>query len=276
MSAKDPYGAIDALDDKIHDLVMRRAELAAELGRAPALARAAQSLARLAARHRGDMPLEAMLRVWHELFAAMPVRRQTIHVYDGEQAALFHDLARDRFGSTPALVGHALATSIIQACADDSAAVGIVPPPESDENARAWWTQLAGAGQPGPRIIAKLAAPGEAAAGADRPWAYAIGSATHEPAGDDTTLLLLEAAADLSRGKLLTLLKQAGFDSHLLAVSTDSPRSALRQHLLETAGFVGHDDGRLGMLLETAGDAIIRVAPVGGFANPSSRPEPQT
>ena len=38
--------------------------------------------------------------------------------------------------------------------------------------------------------------------------------------------------------------------------------------LLEVKGFVGKDDPRLAALAEAAGDAIARIAPIGGFANP--------
>jgi hypothetical protein len=263
VSAKDLSAKIDEIDDKIHDLLLRRARLGVA---AFAPARQAVILRRFAGRHQGTLPLTAVLRIWRELFAAAPSACRAVHVYDGEQAGFFRDVARDQFGSTATLSSHATVGAVVHACADDPSSCGVVPPPQSEDEARAWWTQLCPAGQIGPRVAAKL--PFAAGLSPDQPWAYAIATVEFEPTGDDTSLLLLEADAGLSRGKLQTLLKQAGLETHLLAVSGGASTSPLRQHLLETQGFVAGDDARLALLLETAGGAVLRAAQVGGFANP--------
>lgn len=68
-------GEIDALDDAIHDLLMRRADVVARLaasrakGAGPALrpGREAAILRRLLARHAGPFPRGALVRIWREL-----------------------------------------------------------------------------------------------------------------------------------------------------------------------------------------------------------------
>ena len=250
---------LDALDDKLHELLMKRADLQATASPAEQAAR----LRRLAQRHTGALPLAAMTRIWRELMAAAAAPGRTVHVYGADRAGQFRDLARDLFGSLVAMRSHLSASAIVHECSGDPLAFGVVPPPESDENARAWWAQLTPAGKVGPRIVATLPL-----LGALQAAAYVIGTIEPEPSGDDTTLLLLEAGDTLSLTKLQSLLKQGGLEARLLAVSRDSAKSAVRHHLLEVSGFLRPDDSRLGALMEQRDDAILGVAYVGSYANP--------
>ncbi|MBS0470256.1 MAG: hypothetical protein JSR60_04225 [Proteobacteria bacterium] len=249
---------LDALDDKIHDLLMRRAKLAV----ASAPAEQAVRLRRLASRHNGEMPLAVVLRIWREMMANTAPGR-TVHVYAADRAGVFRDLARDLFGSQVAMKSHLSAAPIVHECAADPQAFGVVPPPESDENARTWWAQLTPSGQPGPRIVAVLPL-----SGAEQPAAYVVGTIEPQPSGDDTTMLLLESEDTLSLTRLQMLLKQGGLESKLVAISRDAAKSPLRLHLLEVAGFLTDDDARLGALREQAGDSIQRIVSVGCYANP--------
>lgn len=253
----DLFAKLDALDDKLHDLMLKRAQLAS--GETPA--QQAVRLRRLAARHAGSFPLPAIFRIWRELMAAGAAEGRTVHVYSADRAGPFRDLARDFFGSLVTMKSHLSASAIMHECSGDRAAFGVMPPPDSDENGRAWWAQLAPAGQAGPRVVAALPFSGGL-------LAYVVGTLEPEASGDDTTLLLLEAGENLSLTKLQSLMKQGGFDGRLLAVSRDSAKSAVRYHLIEIAGFVRADDARLGTLVEQGGDGILRVAVVGAYANP--------
>ena len=265
----DLAGKLNVLDDEIHDLLMRRAALAGELPPAGP-ARGAMTLRRLAARHMGKLPLAGLVRIWREIMATPGDVRQ-VHVFAGDKVASYRDLARDYFGSTAAMESHPSASAVIHACAADNASFGILPPPDSDENERPWWVQLTPSGQPGPRVIARLPQVGTSD---QQVGAYAIGSLEQEATGSDTSLIILEAKADLSRTKLQALVKEVGFDAQLMAVGRDSARSSSRQHLLEISGFVPRDDSRLGVLLEQAGDTIVRLVSVGGYADPL--PSPRT
>ena len=258
ITAADLPAKLDELDDKIHDLLIKRAQLASSTSPAEQAVR----LRRLAGRHRGTLPLPLplLLRIWRELMAATAPSERTIHVYSADRAGPFRDLARDLFGSSVAMKSHLSASAIVQECTGDEAAFGVVPPPESDDNSRPWWAQLTPSGQKGPRVVAALPLFGA-------PAAYVIGTLEPETSGDDTTLILLEAGDTLSLTKLQSLLKQGGLETKLLAVSRDAAKGPSRQHLLEIAGFITNDDARLGALLEQEGD-ILRIACVGCYANP--------
>jgi chorismate mutase/prephenate dehydratase len=263
-SPSDLAARLDALDDKLHDLLIKKAALVEQASR---LGPAQQTitLRRLAARHQGSLPLAALVRIWREITAAMPGRATLVHVFAGEKVATYRDLARAYFGSLAAMESHPSASAVIHACAGDASAFGLVPPPDSDENARPWWAQLTPSGQSGPRVIARLplVAEGDAQSGA-----YAIGTLEQEPTGADTTLIILEVLADLSRTKLQALMKDVGLEAQLVAVGRDSARSSSRLHLLEVSGFIRGDDSRVGTLLEQAGETIVRLVCVGGYADP--------
>jgi hypothetical protein len=254
----DPSAKLDALDDRIHDLLMQRARSA----RPSTPAQQARTLRRLAERHEGNLPLPVLVRIWRELMAATATDKRAVHVFAADRAGTFRDLARGLFGSMVAMESHLSASAIVHECSNDATAFGVVPPPESEESARAWWMQLTPSGLEGPRVVATLPLVGE-----DRPLAYVIGTLEPEPSGDDSSLILLEADETLSLTKLQSLLRQAGLIARLLAVSRDSDRNRSRHHLLEIPGVLREGDPRLEALLEQSGGAILRIASVGSYAN---------
>lgn len=272
---------IDRIDDDLHDLLMRRAEVSRAIAKVkqpvagasgspiPALrpAREAAILRRLLARHKGDLPPRVLVRIWREIIAAS-LRVQNkfhLHVYAADNQTGFADLAHDHFGSFTPIRAHTRPSLVVHACAEEPYSLGIVPLPEIEEPGPSWWAQLAPAGEKGARVVAKLPFVQE---GADVLSAYAIGTVEQEPSGDDTTLLLLEIAPGISRATLQNFLRGAGLGGKLVAAGRLLEKKVPDEILLEVKGFVGKDDPRLNSLAEAAGEAITRVAPIGGYANP--------
>jgi chorismate mutase / prephenate dehydratase len=224
-------------------------------------------LRRLLARHKGELPPQVVVRIWREIIAAS-LRVQSkfqLHVFAGKNGSEFHDLARAQFGSLASIKSYSRPQLVVQACADEPNAIGLLPLPAFEETGASWWTQLAPAGQPGLRIAARLPFVAESE---DTPSAYVVAAIEQEPSGDDTTLILLEIACDVSRTKLAALIKDAGFDAKLTATSRRSDKKAHEESLLEVKGFIGKDDSRLSGLARAAGEALARIAPIGGYANP--------
>jgi chorismate mutase len=278
---------IDRIDDALHDLLMRRAAVSLAIakvkqpeavpnsGAIPALrpAREAAILRRLLARHTGDLPARVLVRIWREIIAAS-LRVQNkfhLHVYAADNQTGFADLAHDHFGSFTPIRAHTRPSLVVHACAEEPYSLGIVPMPEIEEPGPAWWAQLAPAGEKGPRVVAKLPFVQD---GEDVLSAYAIGTVEQEPSGNDTTLLLLEIAPGISRASLQNLLKNAGLVGKLAAAGHLLEKNVPDEILVEVKGFVGKDDPRLQALAEAAGEAIARVAPIGGYANPVVLPAP--
>lgn len=269
---------VDSVDDAIHDLLLKRAQLTEQIGRHPDRvtnaggvplsrpARKAEILRRIVRRHEGALPLRSLMRIWCEILAGAPSEKGTVHVFAGDEAAQYRDLARTYFGSLMPMVSYASATAVVDGCADDVGAIGIVPLADSGDKGPCWWTHLAPSGHAGPRVIARL--PFVLADGVERPFpqAFAIGALEQEETGDDTTLLLLETEGEISRQRLQSLLQQSGFDAQILAAGGDP--LTVNHLLLANKGFVDAHDTRLEAFLAKAGDTILRAAPIGGYANP--------
>jgi len=150
---------IDRVDDAIHDLLMRRAVVVADVAAAKGaglthetpvrIAREAQMLRRLAARHRGSLPFTAVADLWHELIAASTAIQApfSVVVAGGADALAGFGLARQQFGSSIPISLVEDARSALRQVADGTAGVAVLPPPESGtpggRPAEApWWTFL--------------------------------------------------------------------------------------------------------------------------------------
>lgn len=283
---EDLRSEIDGIDDALHDLLMRRAEVVraiakVKLARQPEgaglaaafrPAREAAILRRLLSRHDGTFPKRVLARISREIIAAsLSVQSGfVLHVFATANQPQFVDLARGHFGSFTPVKTHTRPTLVVHACAEEPNSIGVIPLPNFEEGGPAWWAQLAPAGEKGPRVVAKL----PFAAREEDEAAYAIGAIEQEPSGDDTTLLLLEIAPTVSRATLYSLLKRAGLEAKVVAAGRLTDKRVPDELLLEVSGFVGCSDPRLPALMEAAGPIIPRVTPIGGFANPLVLPEP--
>lgn len=250
---------IDAIDDAMHDLLMRRTE--AVLGVAAAKresneavlrpAREAQVLRRLIARHKGRFPKPALVRLWREMMAGS-VHVQTkfslaVYAPAGQEGLL--RLAQDQFGASTPSRRHNTILGVLAEVSEGTASAGILPPPREEE-VQPWWPSLVG-NERLPRIVARLPfVPGPEGA-------LAIALVDQEKSGDDHSYIVLESPTPLSRDALTKMLTAAGLPPVFIA-------SHGTTYLAEIADFVPAGDPRL---------ARVRAVAVGGFAVPFSAAE---
>ena len=159
---------IDRIDDRVHDLLMERAQLVGEViagkraggdrrqtGLRPA--REAQVIRRLLTRHSGDLPAEVVVRIWRELISAF-TRMQgplSIAICGDSGSGEFADLARFYFGSATPIAQYDSEAQVLGAMAKAPWMIGIVPTVDSDDTVRSWWTTLAKS-EGAPRIVSRL------------------------------------------------------------------------------------------------------------------------
>jgi chorismate mutase-like protein len=275
---------IDRIDEQIHDLLMARTTLVEEIRRtkkssgAPVIQpqRETAMLRRLAARHKGNFPLLAVVRIWREMIAAFIHMQQplAVAVYAPEDLPGAWDLARDHFGSSVPMTAYQTIGQVFRAVSDRSATVGVLPvPAEHDEDP--WWRQLLSLDSAAPRVFARLPA-------ADRGNARGTGNvlAIACNVGDfsavDRSLIVVELAHISSRMKVISSLGAAGFSGALIAVSNHDRMCLI---LMEINGPVALDDSRFGELGVQLGTPIDRVYHLGGYADPiridpAGRPSP--
>ncbi|MSP47820.1 MAG: chorismate mutase [Alphaproteobacteria bacterium] len=258
---------IDRIDQAVHDLLMRRVEVVRGIGRlkgasAPKWrpAREAALIRRLVARHRGEMPVGVLVRIWREMIVGGSLALQEAVTISVAADSGCWDLARDHFGAVVPLRVRRSAAQVVRDVAAGKATIGVLPVPEAGTS---WWRPLAG--KDTPRIVAKLpfAAIENGRAG---PAAYAIACIAFEPSGSDRSLLVVETVPPASRAALASALHKAGLSARRIAQDGAAARAVV---LLEVDGFVGDGDRRLAAL---KGDPCCRrVAAIGGYALPLSK-----
>ncbi|WP_043360193.1 chorismate mutase [Belnapia sp. F-4-1] len=267
-AAPDPLAAaraeIDALDDALHDLVMRRADVVARLAASRAKAgspsplrpgREAMILRRLLARHHGALPPEALVRLWREILASSSAQQGGFTVAVYARTAEFGRVAREHFGGLTPLRTLPTASRALAAVAAGEAQVAVLPlPEEAEAPEEAWWMSL---DSPRLQVIARL--PFYASGPDRRPEALAIAPGAPDPSGADCSLLRIEAMEERSRAQLAGALTAAGLAPRMMQLRRDG---GVLRALVEVDGVLEAGDPRLAAL------PVDRALPLGFYAVP--------
>lgn len=267
---------IDAIDDAIHDLIMRRTkvvEKVRDLKRGEKVKirpwREAQILNRLVARHAGPFPKRELVRIWRELIVATLSFEGpfSVAVHAPEAGSGFWDLARDQYGSFTPMTGYASARRVIEAVRSQEATLGIVPLPNHDPDT-AWWPYLVTSSADAPRVVARLpfAGPGN---GRDPDLeALVICPLESQATGRDRSFVAIEAEDDIALASLKPALTRAGLPVVLTAHWRDEQTAATRLYLAEIDDFVAAEDARLERYRDAAGATVKRIVRLGSYAMP--------
>ena len=271
---------IDAIDDRIHEQLVRRTEVVGRVadakkrrdGAALALrpGREAAILRRLAARHSGDFPLPALLRIWRELLAGQVAIQGglSLGVAAPDGANVFRDLAREHFGAAARMKEYEDTGQLLQDVWRGGVSVGVVPVPDG-EPADAWWRGLVAGGRDAPRIVAEIPFWRGGADGSGRPAAWALAKLAPEPTGDDVTVVAIERRGAVSRGRLRGDLRACGLRVETLAVWRHPGRAERASYVVAAEGFLAAAAPPLAKLAEAlADDDLGQAAVLGSFARP--------
>ena len=265
-------GRIDAIDDELHDLLMRRAALIESVARDGGKTgvkirpgREASMLRRLITRHRGAMPPQTIVRLWRELFSGALVIEggQTVAVCDGDDGADRVALAREHFGPLAPLRRHHNPAQTLADLAREGAQVAVLPPPSDGDDGGGWWTSLATQGPHRFSVIARLPFWTRRPEGAPVGEAYLVAAMRPDPSGDDRGLILLSLSAEISRARMIGMLSAAGFAPGSIWIRRGAADAGVRA-LVEVEGLVADDDPRLAALAAAEAPAAV----IGGFAVP--------
>ncbi|MFD2263701.1 chorismate mutase [Lacibacterium aquatile] len=271
-SLEDLRREIDAIDEQLHDLLMRRAEIVQEVGLVKKgtggflrPAREAQILRKRAEQHKGPLALAAVIRIWRELLASMTLIQGkfsvAVHLPDGDGA--YWDLARDHFGVQAQTVAHLSPGAVLRVVADDASTVGVLPWPMDGER-DPWWRHLCTGDDKLPKIIGRLPGLNQPSARS----ALVVGQVALDPSGDDRTFLAIETLEEMSRTRLLSRLGKAGFDVEFITDHNDAQVPLPVWSLIEVEGFVAADDPRIRTLINESAGEIGHVSIVGAYPVP--------
>ena len=247
-------GELDGLDDLLHDTLMRRASIVAQIGalgvkgRTPLRpGREAAIIRRLLARHAGPFPHAGIVRVWRALINSFTAQQHpmliTVCERDGGQDILA--AAREQFGAiTPFRLHHTPAQAMRDVSAGLATAAVLPLPLDGEAPASAWWPTLLQPGDPRIHVVARLPFWTTRPEGAPQAQALVVAAAAPDPSGADRSLLGLELPMDISDARLGATLAAAGFQAGEMILHRD-PGAASVQALADVDGFVTDADPRL-------------------------------
>lgn len=262
---------LNSIDDAIHDLLMRRAEVVSHIasvktGAALRPGREAAIIRRLLARHGGRMPASAIVRIWREILAASTGQQQRFSaaVYEPATDGRFAAVARAQFGALTPIRLCRSASQAIGEVAEGRASVAVLPLPGDDDAGVPWWPSLLQQRKAGAvHVIARLPFWHSRPEGTPQAQALVVATTPADASGDDVSLVALETAAEISRGGLANALTAAGFRPNVVVLNRPG-HSSSTQIFVEVAGYVTVDDVRLGAIRGLERPALL----VGAYAVP--------
>jgi len=161
-SLQELRNEIDTIDEKVHRLLMQRAEIidrliqvkqTQEVGSAFRPAREADMMRRLVERHHGILPLDTVESIWRVIIATFTYVQApfSVHADISISEPAMRDSARFHFGFTVPYIAHFSAQAAVGAVAKSKGDLALVSATASHNP---WWLSLEG--QDGPKIIARL------------------------------------------------------------------------------------------------------------------------
>ncbi len=266
---------IDQLDDRLHNLLMKRAEMLDRVvevkgggGAFLRPGREAQIVRRLVARHKGSLPAVAVARILRELISALyrvqgPLK---VAVYAPEKSASYWDLGRNHFGSVTDMSLHRTAPAVLRAVSESDDTLGLMTLPQDGER-EPWWRYLAFATAATPRVVARLPFIDQPLGRLEPVESLVIGRIAPEPSGDDVTLVVLSAGPPaLSRARMTEQIAKTGLTGRIVAGSGAEGGDQL--YLVEIDGFIAEGDSRLAAMAKSPTEASIRLLWIGAYARP--------
>lgn len=270
---------IDAIDDSLHDLIMRRTEVVEKVRKVKIgekikirPAREAEILYRLMSRHKGPFPKRELCRMWRELIVATLSMEGpfSMAVFMPEGDGNFRDLARDQYGSFTPMTGYAAERRVIEAVGSRNATVGILPMPREDDP-DPWWQHLVNENEMTPRIIARLPFAGAGNYRDKDLEALVICPVAHHPVGRDRSYLAVETAKEITLSRLGEAFAGIGLPLVSCCVRRNAQPRDSWLYLAETNEYVADDDRRITSLADLL--PLTRVVLLGGYAIPLSETE---
>ncbi len=270
---------IDAADDALHDLLMRRGEVVARvaaLRQAGKIAfrpgREADIVRRLLGRHSGALPRAGIVRLWRELFAATTSTQVGLAISVCESAAdgACTALAREHFGAlTPLRVHGGAAEAIAEVSAGRATAAVLPMPVEAESPQAAWWTALLGRGEPRIHVVARLPFWTPRPEGVPDAQALVVAASAPDASSSDRSLLGFAMPPDMGRARLAAAFAAVGFAPGAVLVRRDAD-GPLAYGLVDVEGYVTDGDPRLPRLE----GSVQRPVVLGAYAVPYQAAEP--
>lgn len=269
---------VDEIDTRIHDLLMSRADLVADISKAKQQnkddmiqpAREARLIRRLLDRHKGPLPEAAIVRIWRELVGAISQMQTGLScsIYTDEEGLCpAWDMARNFFGSAMPMKKKPGILPVVSAVREDEVAFGVLPWPKEDEVAP-WWTFLLHQDRSRPfASITGILPFGCVAEQLQDPHdkAVIVSKFRFMDSGDDNSFVATETDFQISRSALIETLKRHNLE--VLSFNSKHVDKADERvfHLIEVKGFIDQNDERLAHIRQELGERLLNIQLLGGY-----------
>ncbi len=253
---------IDAIDDKILDLLSERVEVVKNVGSLKNLAdtkqsiirpgREAKMIRRVAEKSSSSLSKAAIAQMWRMIISSAinveeNARISTLSFPNDNRDCYW--LAREYFGSFTPMIQRPTAMEVIRDIINQKATVGVLPLWDEEEQ-HSWWSRLLET-ENYPKVFAKV--PFIQHAPSQKTPLAAIGYVTPEPTGDDGSLWVIKAEEKIPFPALQTLLDDAKINYVLQESCRDLNSSPTMNHfLLEMPEFINEDDDRIANFIDLA------------------------
>ena len=272
---------LDGIDDAIHDLLMRRAEVVSQVaalgarGKVPFRpGREAQISAACCAGTAARWRPACWCGFGESCSPPPPPCRGrfviTVCEAEPEQSphAQYVQTAREHFGAlTPLRIHRSPAQAIGEVSAGLATAAVLPMPVEEEAIGTAWWTALLHRDEPRIHVVARLPFWATRPEGAPQVQALVVAAAAPDPSDDglgtDRSLLGLELPLEMSRARLSTALTAAGFAQGSTILRRDTG-AQVAHALVEVEGYVTEADPRLAALPDLLRPPVV----LGAYAVP--------
>ena len=275
---------IDAVDDAIDELIIRRTQLVEEVrvikrGWPVKIqpSREAAMIRRLLARHRGPFPKRDLVAIWRHLIVATlsfegPFAVAVL-VPTGEHA--YWDLARDHFGMFAPMHRETSIAAVLARVNALDATVGVVAVPDA-RTVQPWWYALKDNRQGTPKVIARLPFAGPGNAWTDGREALVVCPVPLVPTGHDRSYLVAEAGQPIDQERVKDALTAAQLEVVMITPWSRIGGNGPFASLIEIEGFVAlADDARLAAFAAPSPEYPLALTPIGGYALPLTDAELQ-
>lgn len=276
---------IDAVDDAIDELIIRRTQLVEEvrvIKRGWPIkiqpSREAAMIRRLLERHRGPFPKRDLVAIWRQLIVATlsfegPFAVAVL-VTPGEQA--YWELARDHFGMFAPMHRETSVADVLARVTAQDATVGVIPVPDAGV-VQPWWHALADNRPETPKVIARLPFVGPGNAWTAGREALVVCPVRLVATGCDRSYVVAEAVQPIDDERLRGALAAARLELVMATPWSKLEASGRYAALIEVEGFVAlTDDARLAPFAAPASDQPLMLTPIGGYALPLTAAELQS
>tara|TARA_B100001989_G_C24549077_1_gene472970 strand:+ start:1718 stop:2572 length:855 start_codon:yes stop_codon:yes gene_type:complete len=262
---------IDAIDNNVHDLLMRRADLVNSVASAKKKeglqivqpAREAAMIRRLLKRHTGPLPKSTIIGIWRELVGAVALLQSgmTVSVVEEQKDSRGWELAKGYFGSAVPMKRVGNTAEAITSVLEDDTSFAVMPWPVQGED-MPWWGHLFV--QKELSIITALPYGAESLELSNEK-ALILSKIEFMDSGNDISLIGLELKSDIRRDKIQDELGTLGMEVLNIYSGASRFNDGSRVHLVEVLGFLKDSESQIEKITKLFGNDYYNAVMIGGY-----------